>query len=345
MKMSFFSKQSCVARVAAALLAAAFSMTAAADGEVNVYSYRQPFLIEMMFDAFTAETGIKVNAVYAKTGMLERLQNEGRNSPADLVFTVDIGRLSDIQNAGLTQPVASDAINRSIPASMRDPNGHWFGLTARARIIVTSKARVKAGAIDSYEALADAKWRGKICTRSGKHPYNIALFASMLNRHGDAAAQEWLTGVKANLARKPQGNDRAQARAIAEGVCDVGVINHYYLYQMSINDEQKAWHDALTVVFPNQDDRGAHMNISGMALTRYAPNRAAAVALMEFLAGARAQEMYAEVNGEYPVNERIAIGGYLATLGDFKRDTLDLAAVAALRAQASKMVDRVGYND
>jgi len=318
----------------------------AADREVNVYSYRQPQLIEPMFAAFTADTGIKVNAVYARTGMLERLRNEGRNSPADLVFTVDIGRLSDLRNAGLTQPAAlSAAAIGGIPASLRDPGGHWFGLTGRARIIVTSKERVAKGEIARYEDLADPKWKGRICTRSGKHPYNIALIASMMQQHGDAAAQAWLTGVKSNLARKPQGNDRAQARAIAEGVCDVGLINHYYLYQMSINDEQKAWHDAVDVVFPNQADRGTHMNISGMAMTRYAPNRGEALALMEFLAGAKAQEMYAEVNGEYPVNENIAISDYLKSLGDFKRDTLELARVAANRAAASKMADRVGYND
>ena len=329
----------------AALTAGATAAANAADREVNVYSYRQPFLIEPMFDAFTAETGIKVNAVYAKTGMLERLQNEGRNSPADLVFTVDIGRLSDIQNAGLTQPVESAAINRGIPAGMRDPHGHWFGLTARARIIVTSKARVRPGEIGSYEDLADAKWKGRVCTRSGKHPYNVALFASMMHSHGDAAAQEWLAGLKSNLARRPQGNDRAQARAIAEGVCDVGVINHYYLYQMATSDKQKAWFEAIDVVFPNQADRGTHMNISGMAMTRHAPNPDEALALMEFLAGDRAQEMYAEVNGEYPVNPRIGVSGYLESLGDFKRDTLDLARVAANRGAASKMADRVGYND
>jgi len=318
---------------------------AAAEREVNVYSYRQPFLIEPMFDAFTAATGIQVNAVYAKTGMLERLQNEGRNSPADLVFTVDIGRLSDLQNAGLTQPVASAAINRSVPANMRDPAGHWFGLTARARILVTSKARVRRGEITSYEDLADPKWRGRVCTRSGKHPYNIALIASLMHRHGDAQAQAWLAGVKANLARKPQGNDRAQARAIAEGVCDVGVINHYYLHKMAADDKQKAWFDAVDVVFPNQAGRGTHMNISGMAMTRHAPHRDEALALMEFLAGDRAQRMYAEVNGEYPVNPRIRVGGYLQSLGDFKRDGLDLSAVAANRGAASKMADRVGYND
>ena len=319
--------------------------TAGAGGEVNVYSYRKPQLIQPMLDAFTAEHGITVNAVYAKKGMLERLRNEGRNSPADVVFTVDIGRLSDFKNAGLTQAVVSARINRTIPAAVRDPNHHWFGLTARARILVVAKDRVTPGAITRYEDLADAKWRGRICTRSGKHAYSIALTAAMIYRHGVAGAQKWLAGVKDNLARTPQGNDRAQVKAVAEGVCDIAVINHYYMYQMASDDKQKAWADAVKVVFPNQNDRGTHMNISGMAMTKHAPNRDNALKLMEFLASDVAQKMYAEVNGEYPVNQSIALGAYLKSLGDFKRDTVALSLVAGNRTEASKIADRVGYND
>ncbi len=323
----------------------------AVAGEVNVYSYRKPQLIQPMFDAFTAATGITVNAVFAKKGMLERLRNEGANSPADLVFTVDIGRLSDIKNAGLTQAAVSEAINRNIPATVRDPANHWFGLTARARILVTAKGRVARGAITRYEDLAAPKWKGRVCSRSGKHAYNVALTASMIHRHGAAAAQQWLAAVKANLARTPQGNDRSQVKAVAEGACDVAVINHYYMYQMANNAAQKAWADAVDVVFPNQgqdengDDRGVHLNISGMAMTKHAPNRDNALKLMEFLAGDGAQKMYAEVNGEYPVNENIGTGAYLKSLGDFKRDTVALSLVAANRAEAAKMADRVGYND
>ncbi len=314
-------------------------------GEVNVYSYRKPQLIEPMFDAFTARTGITVNAVYAREGMLERLRNEGANSPADLVFTVDIGRLSDIKNAGLTQAVRAPAILSAIPVGVRDSANHWFGLTARARILVAAKDRVAAGEIADYEDLAAPHWRGRICTRSGKHAYNVALIAAMIDRHGAEAAQKWLAAVKENLARTPQGNDRAQVKAIAEGVCDVAVINHYYMYKMANDPEQKAWADAVNVVFPNQDNRGTHLNISGMAMTKHAPNRDNALKLMEFLAGDTAQKMYAEVNGEYPLNEAIAIGDYLQSLGAFKRDTLALSRVAARRAAASKMVDRVGYDD
>ena len=210
---------------------------------------------------------------------------------------------------------------------------------------MVSKDRVADGAISSYEDLADPKWAGKICTRSGKHAYNIALISMMMEHHGEADTEQWLTGLKGNLARQPEGNDRAQVKAISEGVCDVAVINHYYMFLMASNEEQKAWHDAVKPVFPNQDDRGTHMNIRGMALTKHAPNRDAAVQLMEFLASDEAQAMYAEVNGEYPANSDIPVSDYLQSLGAFKQDTLGLANVAGNRAEASKMVDRVGYND
>ncbi len=344
--LRFFTQSARLFFVLGCLLnAAGFNAYAAESGEVNVYSYRKPQLIQPIFDAFTAENGIMVNAVYAQKGMLERLRNEGVNSPADLVLTVDIGRLSDLKNAELTQPIVSPAIHRNIPAAVRDPANHWFGLTARARILVTSKDRVKLDEISRYEDLAKPKWTGRICMRSGKHAYNVALIASMMHRHGMQAAQKWLAGVKTNLARRPQGNDRAQVKAVSEGVCDVAVINHYYLYQMARNDTQKNWVNAVNVVFPNQGDRGTHMNISGMAMTKHAPNRANARRLMEFLAGERAQKMYAELNGEYPVNAAIDVGEYLRALGRFKRDTIALAAVAANRTDAAKMVDRVHFND
>ena len=317
----------------------------AQSGEVNVYSYREPQLIQPMFDEFTSQTGIKVNAVFAKKGMLERLKSEGQNSLADIVFTVDIGRLTDFKNAELTQSIKSDLINNNIPDHLRDPENHWFGLTSRARIIVASVDRVADEELSSYEDLADPKWQGRVCTRSGKHPYNIALISMMMAHHGNEAAEKWLAGVKSNLARKPEGNDRGQVKAIREGLCDVAVINHYYMYKMVSDPEQTAWAEAVNVVFPNQSDRGTHMNISGMAMTRHAPNTDNARKLMEFLASDTAQAMYAEVNGEYPVNEEIPLSDYLQSLGSFKRDQIDLSQVATLRAEASKMVDRVAYND
>lgn len=298
-----------------------------------------------MFDRFTADTGIAVNVVFAKKGMLEKLKNEGKNSPADLVFTVDIGRLSDIRNADLTQVVEHQSLLNDIPQNMRDVENHWYGLTSRARIIVTSKDRVADGAVSSYEDLADPKFKGLICTRSGKHPYMVALTASMIAHHGVADAEQWLSGVKSNLARKPEGNDRGQVKAISEGVCDIAIINHYYMYKMISDPEQKPWADAVNVLFPNQNDRGTHMNVSGMAMTRHAPNKANALKLMTFLAGDTAQEMYAQINGEYTVKPGIELADAVKTWGTFKQDSLNLTEVANQRAEASKMADRVAYDD
>ena len=314
-------------------------------GEVNVYSYRKPQLIDPMFAEFTKQTGIKVNSVYAKKGMLEKLQSEGRNSPADLVFTVDIGRLSDIQKAGLTQSVNRSRFVADIPDNYMEPNGHWFGLTTRARIIVASKERVDPNAISNYEDLVDPQWKGRICTRSGKHPYMVALTASMIAHHGLDNAGTWLAGLKNNLARKPQGNDRAQVKAIKEGVCDIAVINHYYMAKMLKDPEQVPWANAVNVIFPNQTNRGTHMNVSGVALTRHAPNKDNAIKLMEFLASKTGQEMYAQKNAEYPVKPGIAWSDLQDSWGSFKEDSLSLSVVADNRASAIKLADEVSYND
>jgi iron(III) transport system substrate-binding protein len=330
--------------VTGAMFALFISSSMAAAAEVNVYSYRQPFLIKPLFDAFTKETGIDVNTVYAQQGLVERLKSEGANSPADLIFTVDIGRLTDAVDAEVTQAVNSDILNANIPAPYRAASGHWFGLTTRARVIAASKERVKEGEISTYEALADPKWKGRICTRSGKHPYMVGLVASMIVHHGEAKAKEWLEGLKANLARKPQGNDRSQAKAIKEGQCDIAVMNHYYMAQMMRDEEQSAWADAIYLVFPNQSDRGTHLNVSGMALTRSAPNKANAIKLMEFLSGDLAQQMYAEENSEYPVKDGVPWSGLLMSWGKFKADTVALDKVAQHRADAIKMVDAVQYD-
>ena len=314
-------------------------------GEVNVYSYRKPQLIDPMFAEFTKQTGIKVNSVYAKKGMLEKLQSEGRNSPADLVFTVDIGRLSDIQKAGLTQSVNRSRFVADIPDNYMEPNGHWFGLTTRARIIVASKERVDPNAISNYEDLVDPQWKGRICTRSGKHPYMVALTASMIAHHGLDNAGTWLAGLKSNLARKPQGNDRAQVKAIKEGVCDIAVINHYYMAKMLKDPEQVPWANAVNVIFPNQTNRGTHMNVSGVALTKHAPNKDNAIKLMEFLASKTGQEMYAQKNAEYPVKPGIAWSDLQDSWGSFKEDSLSLSVVADNRASAIKLADEVSYND
>lgn len=327
------------------LIGASFIASAAnAAEEVNVYSYRQEFLVKPLFDAFTKETGIKVNVVFSDKGLIERVQAEGDNSPADLIFTVDIGRLNDAVDAGITQPVTSPTLEKNIPASFRHPDGLWYGMTTRARIIYASKDRVKPGEITSYEDLADPKWKGRICTRSGKHVYNVALIASMIAHHGKEEAEAWLTKVKENLARKPQGNDRAQVKAIKEGECDIAVGNHYYYGKMLHDEKQKAWAEAVYLVFPNQENRGTHVNISGVSMTKSAPNKENALKLMEFLSGA-GQTLYAEQNYEYPVNPTVEWLPEVKSWGEFKSDKLALAEIAELRKEAIKMVDRVGYND
>jgi len=329
---------------AAALIAALVTLPAHATEVVNVYSYRQPFLIKPMFDAFTRETGIDVNVVYAHKGLVERLKQEGANSPADLIFTVDIGRLTDAVHAGVTQPAKSQELNANIPPQYRDPDNQWFGLTTRARIVVASKDRVKPGEITSYEELADPKWKGRICTRSAKNAYMVALTAAMIAHHGEAQAEQWLRGVKANLARKPQGNDRAQVKAIMEGVCDIAVINHYYMGKMMTDEKQAAWAASVNMIYPNQQSYGTHMNVSGVALAKGAPNKDNAIKLMEFLSDDLAQQMYAEQNFEYPVKQGVPWSGLLQSFGSYKADDLGLAEIAKNRQAASKLADKVGYD-
>jgi len=312
--------------------------------EVNVYSYRQPFLTDPIFDAFTEETGIEVNTVFAKSGLIERLENEGLNSPADLVLVANVGNLAAAVDSEITQSVSSRFLEDNIPASFRDPDGHWFGLTSRGRIIVTSKDRAPAGLIQNYADLAKPELEGRICTRSGKHGYMVELIASVIAHEGSESAASWLKGVKANLARKPQGNDRAQVKAISQGECDVAIINTYYMGAMLTNPEQQAWADSINIVFPNQSDRGTHMNISGVLLTKSAPNRDNAVKLLEFLASDAAQAMYATNNHEYPIRPDVAASELVSSWGTFKQDTLPLTAIAESRAEASRLVDIVDYD-
>lgn len=319
---------------------------AAISGEVNVYSYRQPFLIQPMFDAFTRQSGVKVNVVFAKKGLVERLEQEGRNSPADLIFTVDIGRLSDAKDAGVTQSIRTAALTKAIPEAFRQDEGHWYGLTQRARILYVSKDRVAAAdAPKTYEELADPKWAGRICTRSGTHVYQVALTSAMIAHHGTEKAEAWLRGLKSNLARKPQGNDRAQVKAISEGECDVSLGNNYYFGKMLQNKEQFAWAQSVYPVFPTLGNQGTHVNIAGMALTKASPNKNNAVKLMEFLTSDLAQQMYAEQNFEYPIVAGVPQAGLLRSMGTLKADPLDLDKIAANRSKAVKLVNEVGYND
>ena len=331
-----------------ASLAAAFAAAPAhAEGEVNLYSYRQPFLIEPMLDEFTKQTGIAVNVVFAKKGMVEKIKAAGANNPADAVLTVDVGRLDALSQAGLLQPVNSMVLDETIPAHLRHPDGLWFGLTTRARLALVSRDRVKPGELETLAELADPKFRGRICTRSGKHVYNVALIASVIAHEGEAAAERWLAGVRDNLARKPQGNDRAQAKGIHEGVCDVAISNHYYMGKMATNDkepEQKEWAKSVRVQFLDQEGRGNHVNISGAAVIKDAKNMDNAIALIEFLAGDEAQNLYATVNFEYPVKAGVKTDPLVESWGAFKADALSIEEIARHRKAASKLVDKTGFD-
>ncbi len=328
--------------LAAVAVSIAFAAPSYAQSQVNVYSYREPALIEPLLNAFTAKTGIKANVVFAKDGLNERLAAEGANSPADLLFTVDAGRLSEAKDAGITQPVTS-AVLGGLPAAYRDPDGHWFGLTMRARVVYASKERVKQDAI-TYEELADPKWKGKICTRSGQHVYNTSLIATLIAHKGEAATEAWLKGLKANLVRKPAGGDREQVRDVHAGQCDLAIGNTYYMAAMLKNPDQKAWAESVRMLFPNAADRGSHVNISGVALAKHAPNKANAVKLMEFLASDEGQKIYAEVNNEYPVSATVEPSATVKSWGKLKPDQLPLGNIAKYRKKASELVDKVGFD-
>lgn len=319
------------------------ALPAVAD-EVNIYSHRQPELIQPLLDAFTAETGIAVNVAFVDKGMVERLQAEGDRSPADLVLTVDIARLMQIADADLTQAVQSDVLEANVPPEYRDPNDQWFGLTARARIIYASKERVAPGEVTTYEDLASDRWKGRICTRSGLHDYNVALTAAILAHHDAEYTKTWLLGVKANLARKPDGGDRDQVMAIAAGQCDIAVGNTYYMGQMLANPEQKDAAGMVNVVFPVFEAGGTHMNISGVAMTKSAPNKEAALKLMEWLSSDEAQKIYADTNYEFPIKSGVERSELVNSWGAFTPDTLGLAEVAAKRAEALKLIEDVNFD-
>lgn len=332
-----------LAKFIAPVLAATIAAPVLAD-EVNIYSYRQPHLIAPLMDAFTEETGIKVNIAFLKQGMIERLQAEGDRSPADLIFTVDIGRLAGVVDAGLTQPVESEVLDANIPAAFRDPGNQWFGLTTRARIFYASRERVAEGEVTTYEDLADPMWKGRICTRSGTHVYSLALAAAHIYHHGEEATRTWLEGLKANLARKPQGNDRAQVKAIWAGECDIAIGNTYYMGKMLADPEQAAWAESIKVLFPVFEGGGTHVNVSGMALAKYAPHRDAAITLMEFLTSPIAQEIYARDNFEYPIAPGTKADPLVASWGTFEADHVNLMNIAGHRAAALKLMQEVDFD-
>ncbi|HWU63527.1 MAG TPA: Fe(3+) ABC transporter substrate-binding protein [Ensifer sp.] len=328
-------------------MVAGTAFPALADGEVNIYSYRQPDLIKPVLDAFTKETGIRTNVLFLDKGLVERIKAEGENSPADVIMTVDIARLTEAKESGVVQPLKDEKVDANIPANFRDPAGEWFGLTTRGRVVYASKERVAQNEI-TYEELADPKWKGKICMRDGQHSYNIGLIASMIAHDGAEATEKWLTGLKNNLVRKPDGNDRSQVKAIWAGECDLALGNTYYVGLMltdTTEPEQKEWAGAIKVLFPNAKDRGTHVNVSGMALAKYAPDKDNAIKLMEFLSSKEAQQIYAEQVFEYPVLPGAEPSAIVKSFGEIHPDKLALTDVAKYRKQASELVDKVGLND
>ncbi len=329
----------------AALLATASVATAASAEEVNVYTTREPGLFAPLAAAFTAETGIKVNTVFVKDGLAERVAAEGAASPADVLMTVVVGNLVELVDKGVTKPLKSAAVEAAVPANLRAADGAWTALSLRARLVWADKAAgVKAL---SYEDLADPKWKGKICIRSGQHPYNTALVAAMIAHVGEAKAEAWLAGVKANLAKKPGGGDRDVARDILGGLCAIGVGNSYYVGLMRSGaggPEQKKWGDGVDVVLPTFVGGGTHVNATGAALARHAPNEAAAKKLIEYLVSPTGQKVYAEQNYEYPVNASAAITPVVAALGALKPDAVPLAEIARNRKAASLLVDKVRFD-
>ncbi len=325
------------------LILATTALPALAD-EVNIYSHRQPELIQPLLDAFTKETGIAVNVAFVDKGMAERLVAEGDRSPADLVLTVDIARVEEVVKAGVTQAVDSDVLKADIPAAFRDANNQWFALTTRARIVYASKDRVKDGEVTTYEDLVNPKWKGRICTRSGLSDYNVALTAAMIAHHGEDYTKTWLEGLKANLARKPEGADRDQVKAIWAGQCDISLGNTYYMGQMLADPEQKEWANSARIIFPVFEGGGTHVNISGIAMTKAAPNKAAALKLMEWLAGDEAQKIYADINNEFPVKPGVERSELVKSWGEFTPDSLTLDQIADLRPAAVKLVESVDFD-
>ena len=326
------------------LAASAIAVAAPAVADVNIYTTRQPELIEPVMEAFTEETGIAVNLAFIDEGIVERLRAEGDRSPADLVMTVDIANLKQIVDADVIQPVDSDVLKANVPATLRDSEDRWFALTARARIVYASKDRVADGEITTYEDLASDKWEGRICTRSGTHNYNLALLSAVIAHHGEEAAKEWAAGVRDNLARKPQGNDRAQVRAIWAGECDISLGNTYYMGKMLEDAEQTEWANSVRIVFPEFEEGGTHLNVSGIALTKAAPNKDEAIQLMEYLVSDSAQAIYAKDNYEYPVLDGAALSDVVASWGTFTPDDMDLPEIADHRPAALRIMEEVNFD-
>jgi len=327
-----------------ALLMAATAPLIAA--ELNVYSARQEALIKPLLDEFTAETGIKVNLVTGKgDALLTRLQAEGRNSPADILITSDAGRLVRAEQAGVLLAQTSPELEAAVPAHLRSPQGYWYGLSVRARALVYNRDSVNPDTLSTYEALAQPQWRGRVCVRSSSNIYNQSLVAGMLATQGDAKTAAWLDGFVANFARPPQGGDRDQIKAVAAGQCDVAVVNSYYLGGMvtSQDEAERAAAAKVGIFWPNQDDRGTHVNVSGAGVTAASDQPELAVQLITFLTRDSSQQWYAETNNEYPVRDDVPVSELLATWGTFKADPVDVSELGKLNAQAVMAMDRARW--
>ncbi len=319
----------------------------AQDKVLNLYSSRHYQTDEALYTGFTKLTGIKVNRIEAgEDALLERIRNEGERSPADVLVTVDAGRLWRAEQAGMFQPVKSAVLDARIPASFREPGGLWYGFSLRARVIAYSKANVKAGELQNYEDLADAKWKGRICMRSSSDIYNLSLMGAMIDHLGAAKAEAWATAVKDNLAREPKGGDTDQLKSVAAGECDVTISTQYYYARLmrATKPEERAVAEKLGIVFPNQASWGTHVNISGAGVMKHAPNREAAVKFLEYLASDDAQRYFADGNNERPVVAGVKVDNpVLARLGSFKQDALNVAVLGRNQPESQKLYDRVAW--
>jgi iron(III) transport system substrate-binding protein len=319
---------------------------AAGAEELNIYTTREPKLVEPLLEAFTKESGVEVNTIFLKDGMPERVEQEGEASPADILMTVDIGNLVDLVDRGLTQPVESAVLSEAIPENLRDKDGNWFALSLRARALYAAKDLDLTSF--KYEELANPEWKGKVCIRSGQHPYNVALTAAYITHHGVDETKAWLEGVKANLARTAGGGDRDVARDIMGGICDIGIANTYYVGLMRSGaggPEQEEWAKAIKLILPTFENGGTQVNVSGAAVAKYAPNKDAAVKLLEFLVSDEAQKIYADANFEYPVKAGVPVSPLVGEFGELQIDSTDLTAIARERKTASELAEEVGFDN
>jgi len=319
----------------------------AQDKVLNLYSSRHYQTDEALYAGFTRQTGIRINRIEAgEDALLARIQSEGERSPADVLITVDAGRLWRAEQMGLFQPVKSAALEARIPASFREPGGHWYGFSMRARVIAYAKARVKADEVPTYESLAEPKWKGRLCVRSSSNVYNLSLMGALIEQLGEAQAEAWAKAVRANMAREPKGGDTDQLKAVAAGECDVAISNHYYYARLarSAQAADRAVAEKVGIVFPNQAGRGAHVNISGAGVLKHAPHRDAAVRFLEYLASDDAQRYFADGNNEWPVVPSVrVVNPVLSAFGAFKYDPINVAVLGRNQPASQKLYDRVAW--